>query len=45
MNNSKRWQEFIKFWQEIRPKAHLYSADMLARVIDEQIKKIKRGDT
>lgn len=41
MSNSKRWREFMKFWKEISPKAHLYEGRMLGTIIDEQIRKIQ----
>ena len=40
MSNPRRWREWMEFWREISPKAHLYEGRMLGRFIDEQIRKI-----
>lgn len=43
MNNAKRWQEFLKFWRETSPKAHLYDIETLVKVIEYEINRIKKG--
>ena len=42
MSNSRSWREFIEFWHEMSPKAYLYEAKLLGKIIDEQIRKIQK---
>ncbi len=44
MTASKRWKEFIIWWTTIEPKAHLYPASILAKLVSDKIEELRGQD-